>query len=95
MPEIDSITGLPKELGAWENITKESQKLSITTEKRKFGKIHTIVDGFTKEIDVKDLTKKLKNQLACGGTYKDGRVELLGEHTVKVRDYLEKHGFSI
>ena len=35
MPEIDPITGLPKELGVWENIAKESQKITIKLIKKK------------------------------------------------------------
>ena len=38
-------------------------------------------------------TKKLKNVLACGGTSKDGKVELQGEHKHRVREELMKLGF--
>jgi len=95
MPEIDPITGLPKELGVWENIAKESQKITIKLIKKKFGKKYTIVQGINKhEVDIKDLTKKLKNRFACGGTSKDGTVELQGDHTREMRKELVKQGFT-
>ncbi len=37
MGEIDPITGLPKELGIWENLAKEGQKIRVFIEKKKFG----------------------------------------------------------
>jgi translation initiation factor 1 len=95
MPEIDPITGLPKELGVWENLTKENQKITIYTEKKKFNKFYTIVEGIDqKEIDLKDLGKKLKSKLACGGTIKDGKIELQGNHTQKTKKLLITYGFD-
>ncbi|MDP7115796.1 MAG: stress response translation initiation inhibitor YciH [Candidatus Woesearchaeota archaeon] len=95
MPEIDPITGLPKELGVWENITKESQKIVIRTEAKKFGKKYTIIEGIDdKEVNLKDVGKKLKSFFACGGTVKDGNVELQGDHKVKVREKLIQMGFA-
>ena len=37
--------------------------------------------------------KKLKAQLACGGTSKNGVIELQGDHTHKIKGILEKLGF--
>ena len=95
MPEIDPITGLPKELGVWENIAKESQKITVKMIKKKFGKKYTVVQGINKhEVDIRDLTKKLKNRFACGGTFKEGMIELQGDHTREIRKELIKQGFS-
>lgn len=95
MSDIDPITGLPKELGVWENITKESQKIIVKSVKKSFGKMYTIVEGIdSKEIDMKDLGKKLKNKLACGGTVKDGKIELQGNHRQKVKEILVETGFA-
>jgi len=91
---ICNTCGLPKELCVCESIAKESQQITIMLVKKKFGKKNTVVEGIdTKQIDLKDLTKKLKNMLACGGTFKDGKVELQGEHISKVREELIKLGF--
>lgn len=95
MPEIDPITGLPKELGAWDNIAKESQKISIKIIKKKFGKKYTVVQGINQhEVNIKDIAKKLKNKFACGGTAKQGIVELQGDHSREIRKELIVLGFS-
>ena len=95
MPEIDPITGLPKELGIWDNIAKESQKITIKLIKKKFGKKYTVVQGINKhEVDLKDVARKLKNKFACGGTAKEGVIELQGDHTKDIRKELITLGFS-
>jgi len=87
--------GLPQELCVCESIAKETQKITITTENKKFKKYYTIVEGInTKEIDIKDVAKQLKEKLACGGTVKDNRIELQGNHKQKVREILIGIGFS-
>jgi translation initiation factor 1 len=94
MSEICSKCGLPKDLCVCETIAKEEQKIIVSTEKRKFGKITTLVQGIdTKNIDIKDLAKKLKSKLACGGTAKGGVIELQGNHAARVKDYLVTFGF--
>lgn len=94
MNEIDPITGLPKELSSWDDIAKESQRIKVTIERKKFGKKYTVISGINQhEVDVKDLAKKLKNKLACGGTGKDGVVELQGDHLRTIKDDLAQLGF--
>ena len=95
MSDICTRCGLPKELCVCETIAKESQLIRVYTIKKKFGKLSTIVEGIDpKEIDVKELAKTLKNKLACGGTVKDGKIELQGSHKMRVRDELLNSGFS-
>jgi|TARA_Y100000310_G_scaffold231700_1_gene234326 translation initiation factor 1 len=95
VPEIDPITGLPKELGVWESITKETQIIEIKRIKKKFGKISTLIEGINKkEVNIKDLGKKLKSKFACGGTVKDDKIELQGDHAEKVKQELVKMGFN-
>ena len=92
--EIDPKTGLPIQAIEWEDLAKSSQKIKITTDKKRYGKIVTIVSGFDKGIDVKKTAKALKNELACGGTYKDNIIELQGDHTKKIKPALVKLGFE-
>ena len=95
MSEICPICGLVKELCVCETIAKESQKILVYLERKKFNKNYTIVEGIdSKEIDLKDLAKKLKSELACGGTIKGGKIELQGEHTQKTKKILIKYGFA-
>ena len=94
MSEICPKCGLVKELCVCETIAKESQLIKIFLERKKFKKYCTIIEGIDqKEIDIKDLAKKLKAQLACGGTVKGGKVELQGDHKSKVKAILIKMGF--
>ena len=95
MNEICTTCGLPNDLCVCESIAKEQQIIKVFTIKKKFGKIHTVIKGIdAKQIDVKDLTKKLKTNFACGGTYKDSNIELQGNHKKQIRDVLVKLGFA-
>ena len=95
MSETCSQCGLPKDLCVCETIAKENQTIVIRLEKRKFGKLDTIVEGIDgKDIDIKDLSKQLKSKLACGGTVKNGIIELQGDHKQKVRSFLVDLGFA-
>ena len=92
--EIDPKTGLPLGAIEWEDLAKSSQRIKITTDKKRYGKIVTVISGFDKGIDVKKTAKALKNELACGGTYKDGVIELQGNHVKKIKPALIKLGFE-
>ena len=95
MSDICPKCGLPEDLCVCESIAKESQKIEVTTEKKKFGKVYTVISGIDeKEIDMKSLVKKLKSKFACGGTAKEGRVELQGNHKSKVKETLIESGFA-
>jgi len=93
--EVCPMCGLAKELCVCETIAKESQKITVQLVKKKFDKISTVVEGIDeKEINLKDLAKKLKSKFACGGTAKEGRIELQGDHKQKVKDTLVQIGFA-
>lgn len=95
MSEVCQMCGLVKELCVCETIAKESQKILVYIEKKKFNKNYTIVEGIdAKEIDLKDLGKRLKSQLACGGTIKEGKIELQGEHKQRTKKILVEYGFA-
>jgi translation initiation factor 1 len=86
--------GLPKQACICEEIAKSEQRITVTTEKRRFGKITTIISGFGKEVNIKDLAKNLKNELACGGTVKGTTIELQGDHRKKIKETLMRLGFK-
>jgi len=95
MVEFDPITGLPKELSAWDNIAKEDQKIVVKIIKKKFGKQYTVVEGInSSEVDVKEIAKQLKNKFACGGTSKKNIVELQGNHLSSIKEALVNIGFA-
>jgi translation initiation factor 1 len=92
--EICPKCGLPQQACVCEQIVKSSQKIKITTDKKRYGKIVTVVTGFGSGINIKQITKDLKNGLACGGTYKEDKIELQGDHKKKVKEMLVKLGFD-
>jgi translation initiation factor 1 len=92
--EICPKCGLPEQACVCEQIVKSSQKIKVTTDKKRYGKIVTVVSGFESGIDVKKIAKELKNEFACGGTYKDDMIELQGDHTRKIKNALVKLGFD-
>ncbi len=95
MADVCPTCGLPKDLCVCESIAKERQKIVIKTEKRKFRKNYTVIEGIDeKEINLKDLLKTLKHKLACGGTSKEGKIELQGDHKQKVKSMLTQMGFA-
>lgn len=92
--EIDPKTGLPVEAMAWEDLAKSEQRIQISTVKKKFGKIATVISGFEKGMDLKKIAKQLKEELGCGGTVKGSEIELQGDHRKKVIPILVELGFD-
>jgi len=87
--------GLPKEACICETLAKEKQRIQIKTVKKKYGKLVTVISGIEdKSIDLNKIAKELKNVLACGGTVKEGRIELQGDHMKRVKERLMAMGFS-
>ena len=96
MAGICPTCGLPKELCACEEIAREQQEIRISTAKRRYGKVVTIVEGIdASDIDIDDLARQLKTKCASGGTVKDGKIELQRDHKRKVEQVLEELGFPI
>ena len=93
MTEICPNCGLPKDICACETIAKEEEKIKVSSMKKRFGKSVTTIEGISKDVDVKGVLRELKTRLACGGTMKDGVIELQGDHRKKIRDILAKIGF--
>jgi translation initiation factor 1 len=95
MNDICPMCGLPKDLCVCESIAKESQKIEVTMEKKKFNKKYTVIRGIDpKEIDLEEIAKKLKTRFACGGTAKEGKIELQGDHKLRTKAVLVEFGFA-
>ncbi len=94
MSDLESLCGgLPPEL--CEQLVREQQVIKIRLEKRKFGKEVTIIEGIDeREVNLKKLASQLKSRLATGGTAKNGKIELQGDHRQAVKKILEEMGFS-
>ncbi len=78
-----------------EEISKESVKVFVKLETRKYNKPTTIIQfSDTADIDITDIAKNLKRKLACGGTAKDQSILLQGDHRDPVIKYLKEMGFK-
>ncbi|MBT3814101.1 translation initiation factor [Candidatus Woesearchaeota archaeon] len=86
--------GLPQDLCVCETIAREQQKIKVFIEKRKFGKKYTIITGVGKEANIDEILKTLKTKFACGGTAKNGQMELQGNHKLRIKQTLVDLGFA-
>jgi len=83
----NSIDDLLKELD------REKVRIVISKVTRKYNKPVTVVSGLEDLQDAESMSKELKKILGTGGTYKDGKILLQGDHRDKVREYLVAKGF--
>ncbi len=87
--------GLPDDLCVCEEIVKESMRVKITLDKRRFGKYATVIQGLDdRDINLKELSSLLKAKCACGGTIKESVIELQGDHKEKVKEILLTIGYT-
>ncbi len=85
----------PKELCMCANLEAENQNIKILIEKRRWGKIVTVVKfkgDFNVNLD--DLSTKSKKKCASGGTYRNNTIEIQGDHRLKLKKLLIQEGFT-
>jgi translation initiation factor 1 len=93
MSDVCPKCGLPKELCICETMAREEEKISVSLVTKRYGKAVTVINGLSKDVDVKKVLKELKTKLACGGTYKNDTVELQGNHIKRIKELLVRMGF--
>jgi translation initiation factor 1 len=73
------------------------QTLGVRTEKRKAGRVVTIVSGFEEGFPVQNqqLLTELKNVCGAGGTQEDGEMILQGDQKIRVTRHLEQLGYRV
>jgi translation initiation factor 1 len=74
-------------------MAKEEERIKVSLINKRYGKMVTLVEGISKDVDIRNVLRELKTKLACGGTYKNNTVELQGNHKNKIRQLLVKLGF--
>lgn len=95
MSDICAVCGLPKDLCLCDTVAKEKQVVTVRVDRRRYGKAMTIIEGFdNKSVDVKALAKTMKARLACGGTVKNGKIELQGDQRQGAKQVLLDAGFT-
>ncbi len=81
----------PKEFTA-----PEKQTARLAVEKRKKGKLVTVVRGLpAEENDLSALLGRLKAACGAGGTQKEELLEIQGSHLERVRELLTKLGYRV
>jgi translation initiation factor 1 len=94
MPDICPKCGLPKDICVCSVLDRETEsKIKVYTKKAKFNKLMTIVEGVNPD-ELDRTTKSLKQKLACGGTSKDGSIELQGNHKNNAKKALVEIGYK-
>jgi translation initiation factor 1 len=68
----------------------------LSKEKRKKGKLVTLVTGLSTEgNDLPELLKELKSACGAGGALKDGTLEIQGDQLDRVRTMLQQIGYRV
>jgi translation initiation factor 1 len=79
------------------DLVPNAYTLKIRLEKNgRGGKTVTVLFDLPKNDEYfKNLEKKLKALCGTGGSFKEGLIEIQGDHREKMKSYLEKLGFKI
>ncbi len=86
--------GMPEDLCVCDSISREDQQITVKVDSRRYNKEMTVVSGLSEEDDLKELASTLKSKMACGGTSKDGQIQLQGDHRRRIVDALVEEGFD-
>lgn len=94
MSETCTKCGMPQDLCVCDSIAREDQQITVKLDSRSYNKEMTVVQGLEDDSDIDELASTLKSKLACGGTSKDGEIQLQGDHRRRIADILKQEGFS-
>ncbi len=72
----------------------EEMNIVISKEIKKFNKLTTVIRGMDDSENIMSISKELKTKLGTGGTIKDGRIILQGDHREAVQKLLVARGFQ-
>lgn len=77
--------------GEWipEPTSKPKLPMKIIKEKRRGSYVTLLLNVASDEAQLKDLCFILKQRLACGGSLKEGRIELQGDQVEKAKAYFK------
>ena len=94
MSETCPKCGMPQDLCVCDDIARDEEKIKVRIDTRSFGKEMTVIEGLSDEADIDELASTLKSKLACGGTAKNGEIQLQGDHTRRIKEVLADEGFD-
>ncbi len=73
----------------------EQQTAHVGVEKRKKGKIATVIRGLADDGYLDQVLTTLKTACGAGGTVKDGEIEIQGDHLARVQQLLRDQGYRV
>lgn len=94
MSDLNPNSSINDDLDITDSLARAEQKITVKTDSRSYNKEMTVVSGLGEDIDLSELASSLKSKLACGGTSKDGNIELQGNHKHRIKDVLAEEGFD-
>lgn len=79
-----------------EDVLPGKQSLKVRVEKRKRGKLVTVIAGFSCSVEQMQSTlSRLQTQCGAGGCVADGNIELQGDHTSRAPALLTSLGYRV
>ena len=76
--------------------SRQRGRLRVMRDKRRGGKIATIIDGFTIADDrIEALASDIKRSLGCGGSVRDGEILVQGDGLDAVVAFLRTKGYKV
>ncbi len=87
----------PKKLPSEKDLIPSDHQLKIELQKNKRGgkTVSIIVDLPFNPKYFQKMTKKLKNRLGTGGSFKNDTIEIQGDHRDKIKVFLTELGFKV
>ena len=70
-------------------------RLRLETKGRNGKGVTTVSGLLLNESELKELAKKLKQKCSCGGSIKDGVIEIQGDHRTLIKATLEQIGHTV
>nr|WP_303647576.1 translation initiation factor [Haloarchaeobius amylolyticus] len=77
------------------DLDRAEAELTVRTEKRRYGKPVTIVEGFPEDTDLDALASTLKRAAGAGGTVHDDRIEIQGDQVDRIVALLRDNGYTV
>ena len=77
-------------------VAPDKQTARLSKEKRKKGKVVTVIRGLpTEGNDLPSLLKQLKSNCGAGGALQEDSIEIQGDQLDRVREELKKIGYKV
>ena len=93
---LESECQCPPVANAKTTVAPEKQTARLTIERRKKGKVVTVVAGLAAaDNDLPALLKQLKNQCGAGGTQAGETLEIQGDHLERLKKLLGEIGYRV